>query len=42
VKTAFTVYPGEHLTGDTAGAPAALAFLNGRFSGQPFVGTCPL
>ena len=42
VKTSFTPYPGEHLTGDTAGAAAALAFLDGRFSGQPFVSTCPL
>ncbi|HSP39217.1 MAG TPA: lipase family protein [Frankiaceae bacterium] len=43
VKTAFMPpYPGEHLTGDSAGLPDAIAFLNGRFSNQPFVSTCPL
>jgi hypothetical protein len=42
VKTAFAVYGGEHLSGDSVGAGPALAFLDGRFSGLPFVGTCPL
>lgn len=41
-KTAFVTYPGEHLTGDTAGAPGALAFLGSRFAGQSFASTCPL
>jgi dienelactone hydrolase len=41
-KTAFVVYPGEHLTGDPAGAAGALTFLTQRFAGAPFAGTCPL
>lgn len=42
VKASFTVYPGEHLTGDTAGAPGALAFLGSRFAGVPAVSSCSL
>jgi hypothetical protein len=42
VKASFTVYPGEHLTGDTAGAPGALAFLGSRFAGAPAVSSCSL
>jgi pimeloyl-ACP methyl ester carboxylesterase len=42
VTTSMVLYPGEHLTGDTAGAPGALAFLAARFGGQPFVSSCPL
>jgi len=35
VKTRFQYLPGEHLTGDSVGAPFALSFLEGRFDGQP-------
>ncbi len=42
VRTSMVLYPGEHPTGDTAGAPGALAFLASRFAGQPFTSTCPL
>lgn len=42
VQTSMVLYPGEHLTGDTAGAPGALAFLESRFQGQPFVSSCAL
>lgn len=40
--TKFVTYPGEHVTGDSAGAPGALAFLSQRFSGQPFISSCAL
>lgn len=42
VRTSMLLYPGEHVTGDTAGAPGALAFLGARFAGRPFTSTCPL
>lgn len=42
VPTAFAVYPGEHLTGNAAGAPAALAFLDSRFRDKPFASSCRL
>jgi hypothetical protein len=42
VKTQFVAYPGEHVTGDPVGTAGALGFLSARFSGQPFVSTCPL
>lgn len=42
VRTAFVGYPGEHASGNAAGAPAALAFLGQRFAGQPFASSCPL
>ena len=41
-KTALVAYPGEHVTSDPVGAPAAVAFLRARFSGRPFVSGCPL
>jgi hypothetical protein len=41
VRTSFVVLPGEHLTGDSAGAPGALAFLTARFHGLPAVSSCP-
>jgi predicted esterase len=40
VKTAFTLVPGDHIAGDPAGAPAALAFLSAEFAGKPFVSDC--
>lgn len=41
VRTVFTVVPGDHITGETTGLPAALAWLSGRFAGLPAPVTCP-
>jgi pimeloyl-ACP methyl ester carboxylesterase len=40
VKTTFTLVPGDHVAGDPAGAPAAVAFLSAEFAGKPFVSDC--
>jgi hypothetical protein len=40
VKTTFTLVPGDHVAGDPAGAPAAVAFLSAAFAGKPFVSDC--
>jgi hypothetical protein len=40
VKTTFALVPGDHVAGDPAGAPAALAFLSAEFAGKPFVSDC--
>ncbi|MEU4675338.1 lipase family protein, partial [Amycolatopsis sp. NPDC023774] len=39
-RTVFTVVPGDHITGETTGLPAALAWLNDRFTGRPAPTTC--
>ena len=36
-----TPLTGDHISGEAAGAPAVLAFLQARFNGAPFVSTCP-
>jgi predicted esterase len=35
VRTVFTVVPGDHVAGETAGLPAALAWLSDRFADYP-------
>jgi pimeloyl-ACP methyl ester carboxylesterase len=39
-RTVFTVVPGDHIAGETAGLPAALAWLADRFAGRPAPTTC--
>jgi hypothetical protein len=41
VRTVFTVVPGDHIAGETAGLPAALAWLSDRFAGLPAPTACP-
>lgn len=41
VHTVFTVVPGDHVAGETAGLPAALAWLSDRFAGLPAPTACP-
>ncbi|MFL6114883.1 MAG: lipase family protein [Catenulispora sp.] len=38
--TTFTVVPGDHITGETTGLPAAIGWLSGRFAGRPAPTTC--
>ena len=40
VRTVFTVVPGDHITGETTGLPAAIAWLTDRFAGRPAPTTC--
>jgi hypothetical protein len=40
VRTVFTVVPGDHIAGETAGLPAALAWLSDRFAELPAPTTC--
>ncbi|WP_329063596.1 lipase family protein [Amycolatopsis sp. NBC_01480] len=40
VRAAFTLVPGDHIAGETAGLPAALAWLGDRFAGRPAPTTC--
>ena len=40
VRTVFTVVPGDHIAGETAGLPLAIAWLSARFAGQPAPTTC--
>ncbi|WP_353069556.1 lipase family protein [Amycolatopsis sp. DG1A-15b] len=35
VRTVFALVPGDHIAGETAGLPAALAWLGDRFAGRP-------
>ena len=35
VRTVFTLVPGDHIAGETAGLPAAIAWLTDRFAGHP-------
>ncbi|MEV8609602.1 lipase family protein [Amycolatopsis sp. NPDC051373] len=41
VRTVFTTVPGDHITGETTGLPAAIAWLSDRFAGRPVPTTCP-
>jgi hypothetical protein len=41
VRTVFTTVPGDHITGETTGLPAAVAWLADRFAGRPAPTTCP-
>jgi hypothetical protein len=41
VRTVFTAVPGDHITGETTGLPAAIAWLSDRFAGRPAPTTCP-
>lgn len=40
VRTVFTTVPGDHITGETTGLPAAIAWLSDRFAGRPVPTTC--
>jgi secretory lipase len=40
VRTVFALVPGDHIAGETAGLPAALAWLGDRFAGRPAPTTC--
>ncbi len=41
VRTVFAVVAGDHITGETTGLPAAIAWLVDRFTGRPAPTTCP-
>lgn len=40
-RTVFTLVPGDHITGETTGLPAAISWLIDRFAGRPAPTTCP-
>ena len=40
VKTAFQLFPGEHLTTNAQAAPLAVQFLADRYAGRPYAGSC--
>ncbi|WP_329056202.1 lipase family protein [Amycolatopsis sp. NBC_01488] len=40
VRTVFALVPGDHIAGETAGLPTALAWLGDRFAGRPAPTTC--
>lgn len=40
VRTVFSVVAGDHIAGETAGLPAAVSWLAGRFAGRPAPTTC--
>jgi hypothetical protein len=42
VQTRFDVYPGDHLSGDSAGAPAAVQWISDVFAGRPVLTSCAL
>ncbi|MGZ4657465.1 MAG: lipase family protein [Blastococcus sp.] len=42
VQTRFDVYPGDHLSGDSAGAPAAVQWIADVFAGRPVLTSCVL
>lgn len=41
VRTVFTVVPGDHIAGETAGLPTAIGWLSDRFAARPAPTTCP-
>ena len=42
VQTRFDLYPGDHLSGDSAGAPAAVQWIADVFAGRPVLTSCVL
>lgn len=40
VRTRMDLYPGDHVSGDNEGAPAAVTWLDDVFSGQPILTAC--
>ena len=40
VKTAFQLFPGEHLTTNSEAAPLAVQFLADRYAGRAYAGNC--
>jgi len=40
VRTRMDLYPGDHVSGDSEGAPAAVTWLDDVFTGQPILTAC--